>query len=847
MQNSTIPFNGSYLTGEALERSQDFTTNTLDVKSSTGIGATTSILNIIEHDVLAVFPLSGVIQAKENKTHLFKSTRQYFIYHNSHDRWQDVIDYFDIYGDASTNLIICTTAEQILYIREKQPILYKRLTNTRTFVDEVHLFTQEWRDSLATFINLLTTEWKASFKFSTATPTRHFKTIFGDSYDIKQLKREFEKDKQIAITRNIQDAWSYVFSEMNQNRKVVIFTNDLNHHTKEFMELSRINLTGEGLKLKLSAFGKGLDHFKDKIDTRFLNTFPLIFCSSKYLTGYDIEPDTDTSILILTNNKSESTSYSVEDIIQAYGRVRCNLVNALLCIQKTMQPPTMMEVESIKVTSEATYLLAQEQQKFIPKDDKFFKKNYKKLPLDKNGNASKLIAYSNYLDAESEYILYNEIESFLNSYGFKIIDLDLSILTPEDKFYIKEIQKDKKLILKSIGINRKIDNIIKGQEGQNLFKTIMKVAENPKTKKNRDGYNQELILMYCIAYFREYLPPELFKMIPYNKQTRIKGLCTEINNYLNTNFHDENIRDKIDIDNYYLNKRLNKDYECKANPKDIWEIIRVFRYCYHHLNLNYKHLKPDSKKTIDLFYWVNYYKIKNLEAAHIRAKVMDRMKDLTDKDIIRMNKNIDGNGYTLTDDKVKFQKIYLEQIKEANMYLMSRNQNIFVSSYRDGREYNPLTNISTVFRENLLYNYTSVDVVSANAQFTDVIIGSNVGLNVYQNLMDRFNITRSDAKVKYNATLNNNKKTENQAMNLYMNCGYDFKQASHLATLTAGSLKGSYFRMMANAEDRIINSYKKEYFKGIKCYRLHDSLIMEQKPYNLPLEHDGVKFSLDTF
>ena len=197
------------------------------------------------------------------------------------------------------------------------------------------------------------------------------------------------------------------------------------------------------------------------------------------------------------------------------------------------------------------------------------------------------------------------------------------------------------------------------------------------------------------------------------------------------------------------------------------------------------------------------------------------MKDLTDRDIIRMNKNIDGNGYTLTDDKVKFQKIYLEQIKEANMYLMSRNQDIFVSSYRDGREYNPLTNISTVFRENLLYNYTSVDVVSANAQFTDVIIGSNVGLNVYQNLMDRFNITRSDAKVKYNATLNNNKKTENQAMNLYMNCGYDFKQASHLATLTAGSLKGSYFRMMANAEDRIINSYKKEYFdpfaRGKNC------------------------------
>ena len=847
MQDHTIPFNGSYLTGEALDRSQDFTTNTLDIKSSTGIGATTSILNITEHDVLAVFPLSGVIQAKENKTHLFKSTRQYFIYYNSHDRWQDVIDYFKSYDGETSNLIICTTAEQVLIIRKTHPDLYNRLTKTNTFVDEIHLFTQEYRKPLATFINLLSSEWKAPYKFSTATPTRHFKTIFGDSYDIKQLKREQEPDKEIAITKNIQDAWKYVFSEMNQGRKVVIFTNDLRHHTKEFMELSRINLTGESLKLKLSAFGKGLDHFKDTIDTQFLNRFPLIFCSSKYLTGYDIEPDTNASILILTNNKSESTTYSVEDIIQAYGRVRCNLVNALLCIQQSMTPPSILEVEGFKFQSEIQYLLAQEQEKYIPKDGSFFAKNYKKIPLDDNGNASKLIAYSNYLDAESEYILYNEIDSFLNSYGFKIIDLDLSNLTPEDNYYIKEIQKDKNLILKSIGINTKIDNIIKGQEGQNLFKTILKLANNPKTKKNRNGFSQDLILMYCIAYFREYLPLELFKMIPYNKQTRIKGLCNEINNYLNTNYNDSNIRDKADIDVYYSNSKLNKDYECKANPKDIGEVIRVFRYCLHHLNLNYEYLKPDSKKTIDLFYWVNHYKIKNLEPAHIKAKVVERMKFLNDRDIIRMNKNIDGSGYTLTDDKAKFQRIYLEQIKETNMYLMSRNQNIFVSSYRDGREYNPLTNISTVFRENLLYNYTSVDVVSANAQFTDVIIGSNIGLNVYHNLMEKFNISRNDAKVKYNSTLNNNKKTENQAMNLYMNCGYDFKQASHLATLTAGTLKGSYFRMMANAENRIINSYKNEYFDGIECYRLHDSLIMEQQPYNLPLEHNGVLFSMDTF
>jgi hypothetical protein len=48
-------------------------------------------------------------------------------------------------------------------------------------------------------------------------------------------------------------------------------------------------------------------------------------------------------------------------------------------------------------------------------------------------------------------------------------------------------------------------------------------------------------------------------------------------------------------------------------------------------------------------------------------------------------------------EKVNFIKMNINKIKDSSMYLMSRNQN-FVVSYIDGREYNPLTQISTVFR-----------------------------------------------------------------------------------------------------------------------------------------------------
>jgi hypothetical protein len=177
---------------------------------------------------------------------------------------------------------------------------------------------------------------------------------------------------------------------------------------------------------------------------------------------------------------------------------------------------------------------------------------------------------------------------------------------------------------------------------------------------------------------------------------------------------------------------------------------------------------------------------------------------------------------------------------------MSRNQN-FVVSYLDGREYNPLTQISTVFRENFLYNYTSIDVVSANAQFTDKIIGSKIGLNVYENLMKSKNIKRNDAKVVYNSTLNDCKRSVSSAYDTYLKAGYSDEEAYKLANLTAGTVKGSYFKLMANAEEKIINAYNDKYCSYSNALRLHDSLIFENTGLTFPNEYQGVNFKIDTF
>ncbi len=848
MQETQL-FEGTHLNGNALLRSQDFTKNTLDIKSSTGIGATTSILNITSHDVVAVFPFVGIIQTKEAKRESFKSQTQFFIYARSKDKWNDVIDYFNSYDGKPTNVVICTTPDQILKIRHELPELYLKLITKPLFIDEIHLFPQTFRTQLPTFINLVHNEWVNKYKFSTATPIRHFKKIFGSDFDVCTLQRENQPTKKLLKTDSIKDAWKYVFSEMNQGRNMVIFSNDIQHHKKEFMEEKRINLTGDSLRYKLSPFGKGLDHFKEEIiDTEFLNTFGLIFCSTKFLTGYDIEPTQDTSILILTNNKDESTCRSIEDIIQAYGRLRWYLVNALVCVTKAKRVCSLEELNQIKENADKLYSLTKSIEPTTPKNHLFNRKSYNNFAFDDNGYASKLLAYDDYLTAESDFLMHNSFDSFMNGYGFEVEQLELT-LSPEDLFYIDEIQTTKKKLLKCVTIERQINNIIKGQQGKDIYSTIINLSLNPKTKRNKSGYSCELITMYCIAFFTEYLPPEIFQRIKYKNQKRIRELSNQLILYLNTNYPDENLRKNprtlIEYENAEL---LNYRFEPKLHQDHLQEIIRIFRYANHSLNMTFESLGDESKKTIQMFYLINKYKSKYTMASRIKQEVVEQMKDynLNEKDMIRIDKNIASKGINYKLKEKEFIKMNIEQIKDASMYLMSRNQN-FVVSYLDGREYNPLTQISTVFRENFLYNYTSIDVVSANAQFTDKIIGSKIGLNVYENLMKSKNIKRNDAKVVYNSTLNDCKRSVSSAYDTYLKAGYSDEEAYKLANLTAGTVKGSYFKLMANAEEKIINAYNDKYCSYSNALRLHDSLIFENTGLTFPNEYQGVNFKIDTF
>ena len=78
----------------------------------------------------------------------------------------------------------------------------------------------------------------------------------------------------------------------------------------------------------------------------------------------------------------------------------------------------------------------------------------------------------------------------------------------------------------------------------------------------------------------------------------------------------------------------------------------------------------------------------------------------------------------------------------------------FKCSYKNGREYNALTNVPRDFRKFFPFVLRQYDIKSANPNFVDNILGSSVANNVYSDLMLAHNITRNQAKIKFNSMLN---------------------------------------------------------------------------------------------
>ena len=125
------------------------------------------------------------------------------------------------------------------------------------------------------------------------------------------------------------------------------------------------------------------------------------------------------------------------------------------------------------------------------------------------------------------------------------------------------------------------------------------------------------------------------------------------------------------------------------------------------------------------------------------------------------------------------------------------------------------------------FQLVELDIKSANPQIIDKIFGFDRWKNVYSNLMSAFEISRDEAKIKFNSTLNNHYLSVAKAKEVYVNSGYSPDEANQLAEATANQKKGNWFRLMANQEGEIMQNFIDANLKNSRYIRLHDALYVE--------------------
>jgi len=206
------------------------------------------------------------------------------------------------------------------------------------------------------------------------------------------------------------------------------------------------------------------------------------------------------------------------------------------------------------------------------------------------------------------------------------------------------------------------------------------------------------------------------------------------------------------------------------------------------------------------------------------------------------------------DNNEKPHKISKESLKNTMVnaigFLLTEGKGNHKSKETKNREYHGLTQLLKGLRCMIPLIYLSIDLVSANPQIIDKLLGCKKGLFVYQNLMDKRGISRDKAKKLFNMTLNRHYLTIEDAMLVYMDCGYNDDEALRLAQMTTRKKKGEFYEVMTAIEKKLMKNYSNEL--TVESYRFHDALIVnlesvEYQHITLPTFVKGYNYHFTLF
>jgi hypothetical protein len=817
----------------------DFSTNKYIIKGSTGIGGTSAILNIKNQNIIIISPLTGMIKSKENQSN---SPHQLFIYSKSKDTWNKWMKTIE-----NDNCIVNTTPEQIITLKREQPEIFAKILSCNFFIDEFDVLAiAEYRQSLRDFYQVIFKQIEGGIIISTATPVyKHLDippTVLANM-DMYEFKRTNEPVKHLTI-EPVNNYLNFVKQERDLGRKVILITNDFNQHKNIRMnaELSADTqtLVGDKLHTKLAKAKSHTLESDELNETATLDLTKNIFIlSSKYLIGFDIQ--FDASIGIIADQTSDVNALTVNEIVQAYGRIRNKVLNAKLFYRSTGSDFDINQLE-----------------KEIRKVEFANNDNYLEETQPNIVNILKHITYS------------GMFESIMKSYGFDIT-FNKDHINPETQ---------------QLRFPEKYRNIV-NQDEYLIHKQLKQVYSNIQGDyAEYNGFSKADLLLYSTAYLaartgneymtnypaREYerllnaakvfidlnLSDTVFDTISKNKKSDIEletakrngALCGDNYQFAALYTEDDAFIKAIHIINHLYAIWLVREEQIDSTTRMVMRgfeiassvviaelkkhIEKLFGKSYSDLITNKKTVEKLNIE-INSFNWHTVFNNTNRNitnelnkefskemTAEIFTQILKKGDDI--KASLRKNKNgiiasISSNSYSI-DKQIENHSNYVLSLLSL---MCSDHMFGFNTTRKDNREFNTITKCTRQLRNYTPYQMYQADITSAFATFVDQMIGSTVAKDVYANIMANNKVERSEAKKMYNSALNDATRSRQDLFKFFTSCGYTKEQTTNLVEIVKVD-KGAFYRQMTIKEENAIKLFKNvnNIESPIRC---HDALF----------------------
>lgn len=856
----------------------NFDNNKLIIKGDTGVGGTSAVLNITDQNIIIVSPLSGMIAGKE----IVRKPHQMFIYQGSKDRWQ----HYEHELKVGSFVILNTTPEQIIELKKNNEYLYKKVLDIPFFVDESQVYSEsDYRASMPIFYNILFDEHRGNFTLSTATPTHNNLDIpkhILDKMQIIKIELEVKRQKNITVSP-INNYWNFIKSNCERGVKVVLFTNDLkkikNIKNNDTLAYKTQLLVGDTLAVKSSAVkSKTFNEYDYLVKSKIDYSADVYVLSTKYLIGYDLP--FDAAVGIIMDENSIVDKFNVNQVVQAYGRVRNNVVEAEIFYSS--RKPNIIDVNKLETA--------------IQKIE--YNKNYLQgiQPIIKEINHSLSYPKSNLINS-------------LHDYGFTITEDDNveTVTNVSSSFPIKyrnlinQEDQDPYILHKEL---IKVYNKIKGDDpyfnGYSMKDLLLwatayiAVETNSGFLLNADAQRYERLLKTAKTFIdvNDLAYPE--KMNDLDKITKFRmpknimdiainagAVCKANDNGETTYGFDTNMctdnafsKAKQIINSLYVIYLVeNGEYSEETNriifgfsvvSKCILEDYVNALSTVSNLNVSAL-LEADDKVALDSLSKkygkeLKGNKIFNNTTRKISAhlKKLDGYNDYSQKEInqimdkataIKQSLLLSKHGIRNT---IKMNTYSIEaQIERHKNYILSLlslscagHMFGFKTTNIDNRVFNTATKTTRQLRPYTPYEMIQSDIRSAFASFLDTIVGSDISQEVYNNLKAKYNMERDNAKTIYNMMLNDNTRNVLEAKKFFTDCGYTKEQVSTIIKLTLNE-KGSFYRTMTKMEDELIRNFKYINRLDHTAVRLHDAVIMFNTPNNQNLTNEIGNFKFE--